>query len=144
MQIVKIKLSAALHQMVAEMAAQRFLSVDSFLTQTVDALAAAHRLQKYRAKHAPLPISAGAADPDPDSSTGHTQLEPAVIQKILHASPNLTIGQLSSRFNTSPTTVRRILATYQNASHNSLHTGRTGRPAHSKALSLTSAERAQP
>ena|ERR1700686_5142060 len=142
MQIIAIKLSAALHQTVEEMARTRSLNLECFLTQLLDAEAAAFRLEKYRTKPTPViqPSNQAAADPDADLPTGHTQLTPEVIQKILESSKNLSIAELAKRFATSPTTIRRIVSAYQDRKHHPASTV-IGRPAHSRPMRVSNSQR---
>jgi hypothetical protein len=142
---VSIKLSNVLAQTVTEMAKMRSISVENFLTQLADATAAAHRLQAYKpAPRISRSQGAGAAA-NPDLPVGRRkELTAEQTQKILHLNSELTVNQLAKRFGTSSSNVRRILETYERALHNNLVTGRTGRPAHSRPLTLTNSERAQP
>jgi response regulator of citrate/malate metabolism len=121
-----------------------------FSFQLLDATAAEHRRQRYKAaSRSPViqPLSQAAADAN--LPTGHKQLSPTVIQKILEASKNLTIGELTigepaKRFATSPTTIRRILSAYQDREHNPTSKV-TGRPPQSQPLRVSNSQRkAQP
>jgi hypothetical protein len=114
-----LNLGKRLDDTLIQIAAMRFLSVESFLTQLADAYAADFRLSQYRAKREPpfFQPPQAAADPDADLPTGH-QLSPEAIQKLLWSYPALTVVQISKRFGIAQTTVRRILKVYAKASHN--------------------------
>jgi AraC-like DNA-binding protein len=126
---------------VAQMAESRNLSVECFLSQLVDAVAADFRLQRYEPAPPILPAAHDAADQtlSSDLRKQQQQLSPEVVQKMLHLSQSLSVNELARRFNCSPTTVARYVRNYlANGHRHSLVAGRhLGKPASSKALSLT-------
>jgi hypothetical protein len=140
MQKISLKLSSALHATAEQMARARNLRLEQFLIQHLDSLVAEYRLAVYRAKAREpviLPASQRAADPDLPSGRRH-ELSPEEVQQILHLDQDLTVLQLAVRFSTSQTNIRRILANYHNGKCHSLLAGsKSGRPAHSRPLSLT-------